>query len=81
MNQSLEIQDPEYMTIAEFARLCRCSKDTIRRKIAGGALREIDWVDFFDNGKLRATRESVERFLAKRHKKMEEVLGASLPQH
>lgn len=78
MENTAETQDPDYVTIAEFARITRYSPDTIRRRISKGDLREIDWVDFLGDGKLRATRESVNRFLEKCHRKMKKVLEAPL---
>ena len=54
--------DDRYLTIREVARRLRFSTDTLRRHLLAGKLKQIVWVDFMGNGKLRATSESVEAF-------------------
>lgn len=51
-----------YLKIGEVAKRFRVSVDTIRRHILKGKMKEIVWGDFLSNGKLLATRESVEEF-------------------
>lgn len=78
MDQTAATQEPEYMTIAEISRLFRCSPDTTRRRIAAGKLRDIEWVDFFGDGRLRATAESVKRYQKTCHDKMEKFMRLPL---
>jgi hypothetical protein len=67
----------DYFTVGEVASRIRCSPDTIRRHLSdpkSPIAREIEWADLMGNGKLRATKESVERYLENCHRKMKKSL-------
>lgn len=54
---------PQYLTRREVANRLRISVDTLKRYHIAGKLNGILWVDFFNDGKLRAESESVEAFI------------------
>ena len=55
-------KEADYLTFKEVAARLRFSTDTLRRHMINGKLDGVEWVDFFNNGKLRATRKSVDEF-------------------
>jgi len=67
-----------YITFNEVARELRCSPDTLRRHFIQGKLDEIEWVDFFGNNKLCATRESFDEFKRLRLQETKKVYTQSL---
>lgn len=69
--------EAEYLTLREVARRLRFSTDTLRRHMIAGKLRDISWVDFLGNGKLRATRESVDAFISSRLAATEKIYSSS----
>lgn len=79
LGQSGDITDEkDYMTLQEVAALLRFSPDTLRRHMRAGKLDEIEWVDFLENGKLRATTESVKAFEQNRRKATQGVYSQPL---
>lgn len=62
---SSELRSSAYMTIPEVARKFNVSPDTVRRYLRAGKLRDIKWVRIIGRN-LHATRESVERFEARK---------------
>lgn len=69
--------EQEFFSLKEIATKLNFSAETIRRHMKAGKLREIEWVDLLGNGKIRATRESVDRFIAHRISHTEKILSQS----
>jgi predicted site-specific integrase-resolvase len=67
-----------FMTMKQVAHEMGFSRDTIRRYFIAGKLREIKWADFLQNGSLRATRESVMAFKAKRMEETRKSMGVKV---
>lgn len=71
--ESCVFDEEEHLTISEVARRLRFSVDTLKRHMRAGKLRDIEWVDFLENGKLRATRRSVDSFISSRRMATKEI--------
>lgn len=67
--------EPDYLTMLEVSRKLRFHPDTLRRHMRKDKLRGIEWIDFLGNGQLRATRKSVDMFIADRKQAMQDVYG------
>jgi len=75
---TIDCEPSPYLTTKEVCFLLRVSRDTLRRRMIAGKLTAINWVDFFNDGKLRATRESVEAFIQDRHSETKKVYAKPL---
>lgn len=69
--------ESQFLTLQELARKLSFSIDTIRRHMRAGKLSQIEWVDLLQNGKLRATRESVDAFIEERLQATGKIMNQS----
>lgn len=66
MEAGLPSTEHDYLTTKELSAKLRISKDTLKRHFIAGKLKDLEWVDFFGDGKLKVTRRSWEAFEQKR---------------
>jgi len=57
-----------YYTLKEFAELCRCTKNTVRRMMAMRRLKGVVYSDTFKTGRIVFEKKSADEFLSKRER-------------
>ena len=71
--------EDDYMTLKEVARRLRVSPDTVRRQRIAGKLDDVKWVDFFQNGRPKASRKSFDAFERSRLEATKRIYSQSAP--
>lgn len=71
-------KESDYYSLGQFARRLACSPDTVRRHRIAGKFDELEWVDFFGNGRVRVSKASAEAFISKRVEATRQVYSQSV---